>query len=89
MKFNGFFGKAIATAFSMIERSQYKSDSPQYLHLIKLHKSYLIRQAKYQINAFELPSSRFASIINFVEHPKVTQQLSENIILTTVDDLYN
>lgn len=29
------------------------------------------------------------SIINPVEHPEVTQQLSENIILTTVDDLYN
>jgi NAD(P)H-quinone oxidoreductase subunit K len=29
------------------------------------------------------------SIINPVERPQVTQQLSENIILTTVDDLYN
>lgn len=29
------------------------------------------------------------SIINLVESPQVTQQLSENIILTTVDDLYN
>ncbi|HEY9848331.1 MAG TPA: NADH-quinone oxidoreductase subunit NuoB [Leptolyngbyaceae cyanobacterium] len=28
-------------------------------------------------------------IINPVEHPQVTQQLSENVILTTVDDLYN
>ena len=30
-----------------------------------------------------------AKIINPVEHPQVTQQLSENVILTTVDDLYN
>ncbi|MDJ0799145.1 MAG: NADH-quinone oxidoreductase subunit NuoB [Calothrix sp. MO_167.B12] len=29
------------------------------------------------------------SVINPIEHPQVTQQLSENIILTTVDDLYN
>lgn len=29
------------------------------------------------------------SLINLVESPEVTQQLSENIILTTVDDLYN
>ncbi|YAF97540.1 MAG: NADH-quinone oxidoreductase subunit NuoB [Nodularia sp. CChRGM 3473] len=29
------------------------------------------------------------SVINSIERPKVTQQLSENIILTTVDDLYN
>lgn len=28
-------------------------------------------------------------IINPVERPQVTQQLSENVILTTVDDLYN
>ena len=28
-------------------------------------------------------------IINPVEHPQVTQQLSENVILTTVDDLYD
>jgi NAD(P)H-quinone oxidoreductase subunit K len=29
------------------------------------------------------------SIINLVERPEVTQQLSENFILTTLDDLYN
>jgi NAD(P)H-quinone oxidoreductase subunit K len=29
------------------------------------------------------------SVINPIEHPQITQQLSENIILTTVDDLYN
>jgi NAD(P)H-quinone oxidoreductase subunit K len=29
------------------------------------------------------------SIINPIEHPEVTQQFSENIILTTLDDLYN
>ncbi len=29
------------------------------------------------------------SVINPIERPQVTQQLSENIILTTVDDLYN
>lgn len=29
------------------------------------------------------------SIINTAQHPEVTQQLSENIILTTIDDLYN
>jgi NAD(P)H-quinone oxidoreductase subunit K len=29
------------------------------------------------------------SIINPTERPQVTQQLSENVILTTVDDLYN
>ena len=28
-------------------------------------------------------------IINPIERPSVTQELSENIILTTVDDLYN
>lgn len=28
-------------------------------------------------------------VINPIERPQVTQQLSENIILTTVDDLYN
>ena len=28
-------------------------------------------------------------IINPIEHPQVTQALSENVILTTVDDLYN
>lgn len=28
-------------------------------------------------------------IINPVERPQVTQELSENLILTTVDDLYN
>ncbi|MBD2197439.1 MULTISPECIES: NADH-quinone oxidoreductase subunit NuoB [Calothrix] len=30
-----------------------------------------------------------SSIINPVERPEITQQLSENIILTTVDDIYN
>lgn len=30
-----------------------------------------------------------SSIINQIERPEVTQQLSENIILTTVDDIYN
>ncbi|HCF26192.1 MAG TPA: NADH-quinone oxidoreductase subunit B [Cyanobacteria bacterium UBA11049] len=30
-----------------------------------------------------------AKIINPAEYPQVTQQLSENVILTTVDDLYN
>ncbi|RUS97405.1 NAD(P)H-quinone oxidoreductase subunit K [Dulcicalothrix desertica PCC 7102] len=29
------------------------------------------------------------TIINPAQHPEVTQQLSENIILTTLDDLYN
>lgn len=29
------------------------------------------------------------TIINPAKHPEVTQQLSENIILTTLDDLYN
>ncbi|BAZ67759.1 MAG: NADH-quinone oxidoreductase subunit NuoB [Pelatocladus maniniholoensis HA4357-MV3] len=29
------------------------------------------------------------TIINPIERPQVTQQLSENVILTTVDDLYN
>jgi NAD(P)H-quinone oxidoreductase subunit K len=29
------------------------------------------------------------TIVNLVEYPEVTQQLSENIILTTLDDLYN
>ncbi|MFM7368081.1 MAG: NADH-quinone oxidoreductase subunit B, partial [Sphaerospermopsis kisseleviana] len=28
-------------------------------------------------------------IINPIERPTVTQELSENVILTTVDDLYN
>jgi NAD(P)H-quinone oxidoreductase subunit K len=30
-----------------------------------------------------------ARIINPIERPQVTQELSENVILTTVDDLYN
>ncbi|NJP09254.1 MAG: NADH-quinone oxidoreductase subunit NuoB [Leptolyngbyaceae cyanobacterium RU_5_1] len=30
-----------------------------------------------------------SSILNPIERPQVTQQLSENVILTTVDDLYN
>ncbi|MDZ7961512.1 MAG: NADH-quinone oxidoreductase subunit NuoB [Aulosira sp. DedQUE10] len=30
-----------------------------------------------------------SSIINPIERPEITQQLSENIILTTVDDIYN
>ncbi|HTL89775.1 MAG TPA: NADH-quinone oxidoreductase subunit B, partial [Leptolyngbya sp.] len=29
------------------------------------------------------------SLINPIERPGVTQELSENVILTTVDDLYN
>lgn len=29
------------------------------------------------------------SVINPIERPEVTQQLSENVILTTLDDLYN
>ncbi|WP_026734129.1 NADH-quinone oxidoreductase subunit NuoB [Fischerella sp. PCC 9605] len=29
------------------------------------------------------------TIVNPIERPQVTQQLSENVILTTVDDLYN
>ncbi|BAZ12476.1 putative proton-translocating NAD(P)H-quinone oxidoreductase, chain B [Calothrix sp. NIES-4071] len=29
------------------------------------------------------------TIVNPVEYPEITQQLSENIILTTLDDLYN
>lgn len=35
------------------------------------------------------PETAAAKIINPAEHPQVTQQLSENVILTTVDDLYN
>jgi NAD(P)H-quinone oxidoreductase subunit K len=29
------------------------------------------------------------TIVNPIERPAVTQELSENVILTTVDDLYN
>lgn len=29
------------------------------------------------------------SMLNPIEHPQVTQDLSENVVLTTVDDLYN
>lgn len=36
----------------------------------------------------EFPESQ-DSIISPIGHPSVTQQLSENVILTTVDDLYN
>lgn len=34
-------------------------------------------------------SPEMEKIINPVERPQVTQELSENVILTTVDDLYN
>lgn len=34
-------------------------------------------------------SPEIEKIINPVERPQVTQELSENVILTTVDDLYN
>lgn len=34
-------------------------------------------------------SNQKPQIINPIEAPKVTQELSENVILTTVDDLYN
>jgi NAD(P)H-quinone oxidoreductase subunit K len=33
--------------------------------------------------------SQTSPLVNPIEHPQVTQQLSENVILTTVDDLYN
>ena len=35
------------------------------------------------------PEAEKTEIINPIEHPQVTQQLSENVIFTTVDDLYN
>ncbi|MDY7021211.1 MAG: photosynthetic/respiratory NAD(P)H-quinone oxidoreductase subunit K, partial [Cyanobacteriota bacterium] len=34
-------------------------------------------------------SSETEKIINPIERPSVTQELSENVVLTTVDDLYN
>lgn len=37
----------------------------------------------------EAASLNGGSIINPIERPSVTQELSENVILTTVDDLYN
>lgn len=37
----------------------------------------------------EATSLNGGSIINPIERPSVTQELSENVILTTVDDLYN
>lgn len=37
----------------------------------------------------EATSLNGGSIINPIERPAVTQELSENVILTTVDDLYN
>lgn len=37
----------------------------------------------------QTPNGTSGSIINPVERPSVTQELSENVILTTVDDLYN
>jgi NAD(P)H-quinone oxidoreductase subunit K len=36
-----------------------------------------------------IDSQNAPPIVNPIEHPQVTQQLSENVILTTVDDLYN
>lgn len=36
-----------------------------------------------------LPADVEGSIVNPIEHPQITTQLSENVILTTVDDLYN
>jgi NAD(P)H-quinone oxidoreductase subunit K len=38
---------------------------------------------------FNLSQNAQENIINPIGHPQVTQQLSENVILTTVDDLYN
>jgi NAD(P)H-quinone oxidoreductase subunit K len=35
------------------------------------------------------PNEQKTQIINPIERPQITQELSENIILTTVDDLYN
>jgi NAD(P)H-quinone oxidoreductase subunit K len=35
------------------------------------------------------PAGQKERIINPIERPSVTQELSENVILTTVDDLYN
>ncbi|MGG6263915.1 NADH dehydrogenase subunit K [Leptolyngbya sp. AN03gr2] len=37
----------------------------------------------------EAPAVNGSAIINPIERPGVTQELSENVILTTVDDLYN
>lgn len=37
----------------------------------------------------EAATSNAESLINPIERPTVTQELSENVILTTVDDLYN
>lgn len=42
-----------------------------------------------QTTANTSPETAFPQILNRVERPQVTQQLSENVILTTVDDLYN
>ena len=36
-----------------------------------------------------MTSNQKGNIINPIERPSVTQELSENVILTTVDDLYN
>lgn len=40
-------------------------------------------------SAAGMPADGDNSILNPIEHPQVTRQASENIILTTVDDLYN
>lgn len=36
-----------------------------------------------------LEAQQKEKILNPIERPTVTQELSENVILTTVDDLYN
>ena len=39
--------------------------------------------------AKSLTNGRSEAIVNPIERPQITQELSENIILTSVDDLYN
>ncbi|HEY9670112.1 MAG TPA: NADH dehydrogenase subunit K [Waterburya sp.] len=41
------------------------------------------------INSAAIEQQQKAQILNPAERPSVTQDLSENVILTTVDDLYN
>jgi NAD(P)H-quinone oxidoreductase subunit K len=52
-------------------------------------KSYMTNYLSSNADRFAPSPGDQEPIINPMGHPSVTQQLSENVILTTVDDLYN
>lgn len=49
----------------------------------------MVMKSNNTINSAAIEQQQKAQILNPVERPTVTQDLSENVILTTVDDLYN